>query len=60
LKKSRSKVDSRVTRPERGTRDAVETAIDQSKRDKSGAWEDLLRTSRKVTWPAPTTNGGKR
>ena len=60
MKKSKSEVDSRVKRQERGTRDAVETAIDQSKRDKSAAWEDLLRTSRNVTWPAATTNGGKR
>ena len=44
-----------------GTRDAVETAIDRAKGDKSGTWEAInSKTSKKITrWQAKDTSNGE-
>lgn len=36
------------------TRDAVETAIDLSKKDKSSTWESLAKGNRNVRWAERT------
>lgn len=44
-----------------GTRDAVETAIDRAKSDKSSTWEAVnTRTSKRITrWQAHESVGGE-